>query len=95
MATVKPLYNRVLVKRCEAPKSKGGILLPETAQEKPREGTVIAVGPGKLLDDGTTEALSIKEGDRVLFGSYAGTEVTLEDETLLIISEDDLLGVLC
>lgn len=94
MATVKPLYNRILVKRSEATKSKGGILLPESAQEKPKEGTVVAAGPGKLNEDGSIEPVTVKVGDRVLFSTYAGTEVTLDDETLLIIAEDDLLGIL-
>lgn len=95
MATkVKPLNNRVLVERSEAPKSKGGILLPDSAQEKPKEGTVIAVGPGKTNEEGVVEPLTVKEGDRVLFGAYAGTEITMEEETLLIMSEDDILGVL-
>lgn len=95
MATkVKPLNNRVLVKRSEAQKTKGGILLPDSAQEKPKEGSVIAVGPGKANDEGIVEPLTVKEGDRVLFGSYAGTEVTMDDETLLIMSEDDILGIL-
>lgn len=95
MATkVKPLNNRVLVKRSEAPKTKGGILLPDSAQEKPKEGSVIAVGPGKANDEGVVEPLTVKEGDRVLFGSYAGTEVTMDEETLLIMAEDDILGIL-
>ncbi len=95
---VKPLGNRILVKRSKAPSSRGGILLPESAQEKPREGTVIATGPGKTNDEGKLEPLQLKEGDTVLFGAYAGTEVkdpTLsEDEELLIMTETDVLGTL-
>ncbi|SCA64051.1 10 kDa chaperonin [Chlamydiales bacterium SCGC AG-110-P3] len=91
---VRPLNNRVLVKRSEAPKTKGGILLPDSAQEKPKEGTVIAAGPGKANEEGVVEPLTVTEGDRVLFSSYAGTEVTMDEETLLIMSEDDILGIL-
>lgn len=91
MPTIKPLGNRLLVRRKKAPTSKGGILLPETAQEKPKEGEVIAVGPGK--DD---KSMNVQVGDHVLFGSYAGTEVQSEnaDEELLILTEDEVLGVL-
>lgn len=94
---VKPLGNRVLIQRAKAQSTKGGILLPETAKEKPKEGTVVAVGPGKLNDDGKFESMHVKIGDRVLFSSYAGTEVkdiTTNDEELLIMSEDDILGIL-
>lgn len=91
---IKPLGNRVLVQRSKAQTSKGGILLPDTAQEKPKEGIVIAVGPGKTDDEGKLQPLSLKEGDRVLFSSYAGTEVKEEDTEYLIMSEDDILGVL-
>lgn len=96
MATIKPLGNRVLVKRSKAVASKGGILLPETAQEKPKEGTILAAGPGKTNETGETEPLTVKEGDQVLFSSYAGTEVNTDndDEQLLILSEDDILGIL-
>lgn len=92
---IKPLGNRILVRRSKVKSSKGGILLPDTAQEKPKEGEVIAVGPGKTNDKGLIEALSIKEKDRVLFSSYSGTEVKgeNEDEEMLILSEDDILGV--
>lgn len=94
--TIKPLGKRVLIKRSKAQTSKGGILLPDSAQEKPKEGTVIAVGPGKRDESGTLEPMSIKVGDRVLFSSYAGTEVKTENENeeCLILSEDDILGVL-
>lgn len=89
-----PLGNRIVVQRAEAKTSKGGILLPDSAQEKPREGKVIAAGPGKMNEDGKLEPLSIKEGDRILFGSYAGTEVKHNDEEYLILSEEDVLGIL-
>ena len=93
---IKPLGNRVLVKRSEVKMSRGGILLPETAQEKPRQGEGVAVGPGKLDDKGNLKALSVNVGDLVLFSSYAGTEVKTDEEEgdYLILSEDDILGVL-
>jgi len=93
---IKPLGNRVLIKRMHAEESKGGILLPESAQEKPKEGTVIAVGAGKINEDGKVENMHVKEGDRILFTSYAGTSVqnSEEEEEYLILSEDDILGVL-
>lgn len=94
MTKLKPLGNRVVVKRRQAQTSKGGILLPETAKEKPKEGEVIAVGPGKINDNGQVEPLCIKVGDVVLFGSYAGTEVKHDDEEYLILAEDDVLGIL-
>lgn len=98
MANIKPLGDRVLIKRSKAQTSKGGIILPDTAQEKPREGTIIAVGPGKADDNGKIEVLSVKVGDRVLFGPYAGTEIkeetTKENEELLILSESEILGIL-
>jgi len=94
---IKPLGNRVLIKRFEKETSKGGILLPDTAQEKPKQGTVVATGPGKINDKGELESLDIKEGDCILFSSYAGTEVkNLEDESgeYLVLSEDEILGIL-
>ena len=93
---IKPLGNRVLVKRSEVKMTKGGILLPETAQEKPRQGEVVAVGPGKLDDKGNLKKMNVGVGDNVLFSSYAGTEVKTENtqEEYLIMSEDDILGVL-
>lgn len=94
MTKIKPLGNRVLIKRSKAPTTKGGILLPDSAQEKPKEGTVIAVGPGKIDDQGNKEPMQVKIGDTVLFSSYAGTEVKGEGEEMLILSEDDILGVL-
>lgn len=97
MTKIKPLGNRILVQRTKAKTSKGGILLPDSAQEKPREGTVIAVGPGKLNDSGILETVEVKVGDRVLFGAYGGTEIKEavgEDEELLILSESEILGVI-
>lgn len=96
MANIKPLGNRVLIKRSKAQTTKGGILLPDTAQEKPKEGVVVAAGPGKINEEGKTDPLNVKVGDRVLFGSYAGTEVKTSEssEEFLILSEEDILGVL-
>ena len=93
---IRPLGNRVLVKRVQAKTSKGGILLPDSAQEKPKEGEVLAVGPGKTDENGKILEMTLKVGDRVLFSSYAGTEIkTDESETeLLIMSEEDIFGVL-
>lgn len=94
---IKPLGNRVLVQRSKAQTSKGGILLPDSAQEKPKEGVILAVGPGKICESGECECMNVKEGDRVLFSSYAGTEVKQsdsDDEEFLILSEDDILGIL-
>lgn len=96
MEKIKPLNNRVLVKRAKAQTTKGGIILPDTAQEKPKEGTIVAVGPGARDEEGTIHPIAVKIGDRVLFSSYAGTEVKnaeAEDE-YLILSEEDILGVL-
>jgi len=93
---IKPLGNRVLIQRFKAQTSKGGILLPDTAQEKPKEGQVIAIGPGKIDENGKNEPMNVKVGDKVLFSSYSGTEVkNISDENeFLIMSEDDILGVL-
>jgi chaperonin GroES len=92
---IRPLQDRVILKRVkEEEKTKGGIIIPDTAKEKPIEGEVVAVGNGKLLDDGTVKALDVKVGDRVLFGKYSGTEVKLEGEERLIVREDDILAVL-
>lgn len=91
----KPLGDRILVRRAKAQESKGGILLPETAKEKPKEGEVLAVGPGKTEDNGKTIPLEIAVGSRILFGAYAGTEVKTDDhEEYLIMSEDDVLATL-
>lgn len=93
---VKPLGKRILVKREEAVKTKGGLFLPETAKEKPRQGEVVAAGPGHTKEDGTLTPLEVKVGDRVLFGPYAGTEVKerCEEGEYLIMSEDDVLAVI-
>jgi chaperonin GroES len=91
---IKPLGNRVLIKRSKPLSAKGGILLPETSKEKPKEGEVIAVGPGRYDDNGSLKPVDLKVGDKVLFSNYAGTEVKLDDEDLLILSEDDVLVVL-
>lgn len=97
MTKIKPLGNRVLVQRTKAKTTKGGILLPDSAQEKPREGTVVAVGPGKLNDSGVLETVEVKVGDRVLFGAYSGTEikeVADKDDELLILAESEILGII-
>ena len=92
---VRPLFDRILVKRSqEATKSAGGLFLPETAKDKPAEGEVLAVGGGKLRDDGGVSELLVKVGDRVVFGKYAGTEIKLDGEERLILREEDILGVL-
>jgi chaperonin GroES len=92
---VKPLNDRVLVKRIEEVQvTKGGILIPDTAKEKPIEGKVIAVGPGKMSDAGVRMALQLKEGDRVLFGKYAGTEIKMDGEEHLMMREEDILAVI-
>jgi len=92
---IRPLHDRILVKRLEKEKtSKGGIIIPDTAKEKPIEGKVIAVGKGKILDNGEIRPLDIKEGDRVLFGKYAGTEVKITGEEYLIMREDDVVGII-
>jgi chaperonin GroES len=95
MATIRPLQDRVLIKRVkEEEKSKGGIIIPDTAKEKPIEGEVIAVGNGKVLEDGKVRPLDVKVGDTVLFGKYSGTEVKVDGEDRLILREDDILGVI-
>ena len=92
---VRPLHDRILVKRvAEEKKSKGGIIIPDTAQEKPQEGRVVAVGNGKVLENGKTRALEVSKGDRVLFSKYSGSEVQLDGEEHLIIREDDVLAIL-
>ena len=91
---IRPLQDRIIVKRIEEEEtSKGGILIPDTAKEKPQEGKVVAVGTGKIREDGKLQKPDVKKGDRVLFGKFSGTEVTLEDEEHLIIREDDVLGI--
>ena len=92
---LRPLQDRILVQRVkEEEKTKGGIIIPDTAKEKPIEGKVIAVGNGKLNDEGKRIALEVKKGDRILFGKYSGTEVKIEGEEYLIMREDDVLGVI-
>ena len=92
---IRPLQDRVIVRRVkEEEKTKGGLYIPDTAKEKPIEGEVVAVGNGKVLEDGTVKKLDVKVGDRVLFGKYSGTEVKIEGEERLIVREDDILAVL-
>ncbi len=92
---IRPLQDRVIVKRVEEEeKTKGGIIIPDTAKEKPTEGKVIAVGKGKIGEDGKLQPLDVKPGDRILFGKYAGTEVKIDGEEHLIMREDDILGVI-
>ncbi len=91
---LKPLADRIVLKRLEAQeKTKSGLVLPDSAQEKPQEGKVLSVGTGRMLDDGTIKPLEIKSGDRVLYGKYSGTEVSLEGEEYLILREEDVLAV--
>ena len=91
----RPLHDRVVVRRVESDhKTSGGIIIPDTAKEKPMEGEIIAVGPGARSEDGQIHALDVKAGDRVLFGKWSGTEVKLDGEDLLIMKESDILGVL-
>lgn len=92
---IRPLQDRVILKRVkEEEKTKGGIIIPDSAKEKPIEGEVIAVGSGKTMDDGSVRKLDVKVGDRVLFGKYSGTEVKLDGEEHLIVREEDILGIL-
>jgi chaperonin GroES len=92
---IRPLGDRIIIKRVEEEeKSKGGIIIPDTAKEKPQEGKVIAIGKGKLNDDGKLIPLEVKVGDRVLFGKYSGTEIKLLGDDHLIIREDDVLGII-
>ena len=95
MAHLQPLHDRVLVRRVkEEDKSKGGIIIPDTAKEKPQEGEIIAVGPGARGDDGERLKLSVAVGDRILFGKWSGSDVTLDGEDLIIMNEADILGVI-
>ncbi len=95
MASFRPLHDRVVVKRVkEEEKTKGGIIIPDTAQEKPQEGEVVAVGPGNRDEDGERIALDVKAGDRILFGKWSGTEVKIDGEDLLIMKESDIMGVI-
>jgi len=92
--SVRPLYDRVVIQRVkETTRSKGGLFLPETAKEKPLEGVVLAVGQGKLLDDGSVRELQVKKGDRVVFGRYAGTEIQMDGEERLVLREDEIFGI--
>ena len=91
---LKPLGDRLIVKRQDAQeKTKSGLVLPDSAKEKPQEGKVIAVGSGKLLDDGSVKTLEVKNGDKVLYGKYSGTEVRVQEEDYLILREDDVLAI--
>ena len=91
----RPLHDRVVVKRIDAEeKSKGGIIIPDTAKEKPQEGEIVAVGPGARDEKGTLVPLDVKKGDRILFGKWSGTEVVLDGEDLLIMKESDIMGVI-
>jgi chaperonin GroES len=93
--TIRPLNDRIIVRRTEDQEQmRGGLYIPDTAREKPQEGEVIAVGNGKLLENGTRISIDVKAGDRILFGKYAGTEVKLDGEDYLILREDDVLGVI-
>ena len=92
---VKPLADRIIIKAAEAEEmTKGGIILPDTAKEKPQQGEVIAVGPGKVSDSGNIVEMTLKSGDKVLYGKYSGTEITVDDEDVLIMRESDILAVL-
>ncbi|HPW45875.1 MAG TPA: co-chaperone GroES [bacterium] len=92
---IKPLQDRVIVKRLSGEeKTKGGIIIPDTAKEKPQEGEVMAVGNGKILENGTKQPLDVKVGDKILFSKYSGTEVKIEGEEFMIMREDDILGII-
>ena len=92
---IRPLHDRILVKRTEEQEVKrGGIIIPDTAKEKPQQGTVVAVGPGRVADDGKLIPMNVKEGDRILFGKYSGSEVKLGEIEYLIMHQDDVLGIL-
>ena len=92
---IRPLQDRVIVRRIEeAEKTKGGIIIPDTAKEKPMEGEVIAAGPGKVMDDGKRAVLDVKKGDRILFGKYSGTEIKIDDQDYLIMREEEILAIL-
>ena len=96
MATmIRPLHDRVIIKRLdEAEQVRGGIIIPDTAKEKPQQGEVVAAGEGKIRDDGTRQPLDVKAGDRVLFGKYSGSEVKIDDKEYLILREEDVLAIL-
>jgi chaperonin GroES len=91
---IKPLHDRIIVERIEEEtKTAGGLIIPDTAKEKPQQGKVVAVGKGKVTEDGKVLAMDVKEGDRILFGKYSGTEVKLDGKEYLIMREDDVLGI--
>ncbi len=94
--TIKPLHDRVIVRRIDdsSDKTAGGLYIPDTAKEKPQEGEVIAVGEGKYKEDGTRQTLDVKAGDRVLFGKYSGSEIKIDNEELLMMREDEILGII-
>ena len=95
MMKVRPLHDRLLVRRIEPQETaKGGIIIPDTAKEKPQEGEVLAVGSGKILDNGTKVALDVKVGDKILFGKYTGSEIKIDGEDVLVLREDEVLAVL-
>jgi chaperonin GroES len=95
MFSIKPLHEKVVVERMDAEtKSAGGILIPDSAKEKPMKGTVIAVGPGRVLDSGEVKALEVKKGDKVLFGGYAGSDVKLDGKDYLIVNESEIFAVI-
>lgn len=92
---IRPLHDRVIVKRVEEDKtSAGGIVIPDSAAEKPIQGKIIAVGNGKILENGEVRALAVKKGDRILFGKYSGTEVKIDGDELLVLREDDIMGII-
>jgi chaperonin GroES len=95
MMKVRPLHDRLLVRRVEEKETaKGGIIIPDTAKEKPQEGEVLAVGNGKILENGTKVALEVKVGNKILFGKYSGTDIKIEGEEVLILREDDVLAII-
>jgi chaperonin GroES len=95
MKKIRPLHDRLVVRRIEEKETaRGGIIIPDTAKEKPQEGEVLAVGNGKILDNGTKVALDVKVGDKILFGKYSGTDIRLEGEDVLILREDEVLAIL-
>ena len=91
---IRPLQDRILVERIEEEVKKGGLIIPETAREKPQQGKVVAVGNGKILENGEKKALDVKVGDKILFGKYAGTEVKMGDKELLIMREEDIFAII-
>jgi len=92
---IRPLYDRIVVRRIEEQETKvGGLFIPDSAKEKPQEGEVVAVGKGKRLDDGKVVALDVQKGDRILFGKYSGSEIRIDGEELIVMREDEVLGVL-